>query len=90
MQASSALFGILLVGNLVCAVAQTRMHTVAQNDLLVLCNFITTSDSFLQAPESFTPVCLPAFTASAFLHAYVQYVDKVFIGIFWCSSRGIL
>ena len=67
----------MLVGDLVCAVAQTRPHVIAQGDLLVLCNFITSSDSFLQAPESFTPVCLPAFNSSAFLHAYVQYLDKV-------------
>lgn len=67
----------MLVGDLVCAVAQTRTNAMAGNDLLVLCNFITSSESFVQAPESFTPVCLPSFNPAAFLHAYVQYMDKV-------------
>ena len=71
----------MLVGDLVCAVAQTRSHALDPGDLLVLSNFITSSESFLQAPESFTPVCLPTFNPAAFLHAYVQYVDKVGISL---------
>ena len=75
-QASGALYGVLLVGDLVCAVAQTRAHPLDQGDLLLLCNFVLASDSFLQSPESFTPVCLPAFSPGAFLHAYVHYLHK--------------
>ena len=77
LQDSAALLGVMLVGGLVCAVAQTRVHTFAQSDLLVLCNFITSSESFLQSSESFTPVCMPAFNPAAFLHAYVNFLHKV-------------
>lgn len=77
MQDSSALLGIMLVGDLVCAVAQTRLHSFAQSDLMVLCNFIVSSESFLQSSESFTPICLPAFNPGAFLHAYVNFLHKV-------------
>ena len=77
MQDSAALLGVMLVGGLVCVVAQTRLHTFAQSDLLVLCNFITSSESFLQSSESFTPVCMPAFNPAAFLHAYVNFLHKV-------------
>jgi hypothetical protein len=44
---------MMLVGDLVAAVAQTRLHSFAQSDLLVLCNFIVSSQSFLQSSETF-------------------------------------
>ncbi len=68
---------MLLAGERVVALAQPRAQPLAPADLLLLGSFLTGSDSFRAAPESFSPICLPAHNPSAFLHAYVAYLDQV-------------
>ena len=68
---------VILMGGSVLALSQTRANPFSASDLLVLSNFIMSSESFLQSTESFTPVCLPAFNPAAFLHAYVAFLHKV-------------
>ena len=76
-QAGAALYGVLLAGELVAALAQPRAHPLAPADLLLLSHFVRGSASFRQGDaQSFTPVCLPTFDASAFLHAHVSYIDQ--------------
>lgn len=76
MQSAGAVFGLLLTQDAVVVLAQSRAHTLHPHDLLLLSNLIRSNDSFRQA-QTFTPVCLPRFNATAFLHAYVQYLDVV-------------
>ena len=76
-QAGGAMYGVLLAGERVIALAQPRAQPLAPADLLLLASFVTGSDSFRAAAESFSPICLPAYNPSAFLHAYVQYLDAV-------------
>ena len=76
-QAGAALYGVLLAGERVVALAQPRAQPLAPADLLLLGSFLTGVDSFRAAPESFSPICLPAHNPSAFLHAYVAYLDQV-------------
>ena len=71
----------MLAGELVAALAQPRAYPLAPADLLLLSHFVRGSASFRQGDaQSFTPVCLPTFDASAFLHAHVSYIDQA------CSS----
>ena len=71
------MYGVLLAGERVVALAQPRAQPLDPADLLLLASFVTGSDSFRAASESFSPICLPAYNPSAFLHAYVQYLDAV-------------
>ena len=77
LQAAGALYGLLLAGELVAALAQPRARPLAADDLLLLSSFVRRTGSFRAAPESFSPVCLPRFNPSAFLHAYVAYLQPV-------------
>ncbi|KAL0025925.1 hypothetical protein WJX77_003954 [Trebouxia sp. C0004] len=74
VKSAGAVFGVLLTQDAIVALAQSRAHTLHPHDLLLLSNLIRSNDSFRQA-QTFTPVCLPRFNATAFLHAYVQYLD---------------
>ena len=61
------------------ALAQPRAQPLAASDLLLLSSFVRRTGSFRAAAESFSPVCLPRYNASAFLHAYVAYFDQVWL-----------
>ena len=76
LQSAGALFGVLLTQTAIVAVAQSRAHVMHPHDLLLLANLVRSNESFRQA-ETFTPVCLPHFNPTAFLHAYVQYLHVV-------------
>lgn len=77
LQRSEAVYGVLLAGERVVGLAQPRAHALHAADLLLLSSFVLGSDSFRAAAESFSPICLPRFNPSAFLHAYVHYLDPV-------------
>lgn len=76
LQSAGALFGVLLTQTAIVAVAQSRAHVMHPHDLLLLANLVRSNESFRQA-ETFTPICLPHFNPTAFLHAYVQYLHVV-------------
>ena len=76
LQSAGALFGVLLTQTAVVAVAQSHAHVMHPHDLLLLANLVRSNESFRQA-ETFTPVCMPHFNPTAFLHAYVQYLHVV-------------
>ena len=71
------MYGVLLAGERVVALAQPRAHPLHAHDVLLLTSFVLGSDSFRAAAESFSPICLPRFNPSAFLHAYVRFLDEV-------------
>ena len=76
LQSAGALFGVLLTQKAIVAIAQSRVHMLHPHDVLLLANLVRSNESFKQA-QTFTPVCLPHFNPSAFLHAYVQYLHAV-------------
>ena len=71
------MYGVLLAGERVVALAQPRAHPLHAHDVLLLSSFVLGSDSFRAAAESFSPICLPRFNPSAILHAYVRFLDEV-------------
>eukprot|EP00884_Botryococcus_braunii_P019029 jgi/Botrbrau1/580/Bobra.0010s0046.1 len=76
VKAGGALYGVLLAGDGVVALTHPRAHPMHVLDVLLLSSFVKGTSSFRQAgTESFSPVCLPQFNASAFLHAYVRFLD---------------
>ncbi|OAE30551.1 hypothetical protein AXG93_4877s1020 [Marchantia polymorpha subsp. ruderalis] len=75
MTDSGVLFALLMCGTKVISLVGPRKASLHPHDLLLLSNFILSSDSF-RTSESFSPVCLPRYNATAFMYAYVQYLNK--------------
>ncbi|CAN7011461.1 unnamed protein product [Brassica oleracea var. botrytis] len=66
--ASGVLFALLMCRHKVISLAGAQKASLHPDDLLLLSNFVMTS-------ESFSPICLPRYNPHAFLHAYVHFFD---------------
>ncbi|CAF2165204.1 unnamed protein product [Brassica napus] len=78
--ASGVLFALLMCRHKVISLAGAQKACLHPDDLLLLSNFVMSSESFRQVPnvltsESFSPICLPRYNPHAFLHAYVHFFD---------------
>ncbi|KAJ4906337.1 SAND family protein [Raphanus sativus] len=72
--ASGALFALLMCRHKVVSLAGAQKASLHPDDLLLLSNFVMSSESF-RTSESFSPICLPRYNPQAFLHAYVHFFD---------------
>ncbi|AEC08115.1 SAND family protein [Arabidopsis thaliana] len=72
--ASGVLFSLLMCRHKVVSLAGAQKASLHPDDLLLLSNFVMSSESF-RTSESFSPICLPRYNAQAFLHAYVHFFD---------------
>ncbi|EOA29073.1 hypothetical protein CARUB_v10025334mg [Capsella rubella] len=72
--ASGVLFSLLLCKHKVVSLAGAQKASLHPDDLLLLSNFVMSSESF-RTSESFSPICLPRYNSQAFLHAYVHFFD---------------
>ncbi|KAH0890152.1 hypothetical protein HID58_052581 [Brassica napus] len=84
--ASGVLFALLMCRHKVVSLAGAQKASLHPDDLLLLSNFVMSSESFRQVlnilpiykhrtSESFSPICLPRYNPQAFLHAYVHFFD---------------
>ncbi|CAF2124401.1 unnamed protein product [Brassica napus] len=83
--ASGVLFSLLMCRHKVISLAGAQKASLHPDDLLLLSNFVMSSESFRQVlnilpiykqtSESFSPICLPRYNPQAFLHAYVHFFD---------------
>ncbi|XP_078000026.1 vacuolar fusion protein MON1 homolog A-like [Glandiceps talaboti] len=67
-------FAILISNNQLIALVRMKKYVLHPADLHLIFNLVSASTSF-QAAESWTPICLPKFDNSGFLHAHVSYLD---------------
>ncbi|CAH8386067.1 unnamed protein product [Eruca vesicaria subsp. sativa] len=72
--ASGVLFALLMCRHKVISLAGAQKASLHPDDLLLLSNFVVSSESF-RTSESFSPICLPRYNPQAFLHAYVHFFD---------------
>ncbi|XP_010470085.1 PREDICTED: protein SAND-like [Camelina sativa] len=72
--ASGVLYSLLMCRHKVVSLAGAQKASLHPDDLLLLSNFVMSSESF-RTSESFSPICLPRYNAQAFLHAYVHFFD---------------
>lgn len=72
---SSLLYAILFAGDKVVAFISPRKHPLHASDILLLMNFVHNAKQ-LRSQETWTPLCLPAFNATGFLHAYAAYLSE--------------
>ncbi|XP_055638116.1 protein SAND [Toxorhynchites rutilus septentrionalis] len=66
-------FAVLIANNKLIALVRMKKYFIHPADLRILFNLIECSESFKSA-ESWTPICLPKFDSSGFLHAHVSYL----------------
>ncbi|CAN1171895.1 Vacuolar fusion protein MON1 homolog [Linum perenne] len=82
---SGVLFAILMCKHRVISLVGAQKASLHPDDMMLLANFIMSSESFRQVystlnrlmwtSESFSPICLPRYNPMAFLYAYVHYFD---------------
>ncbi|KAD7479718.1 hypothetical protein E3N88_02854 [Mikania micrantha] len=74
---SGVLFAMLMCKYKVVSLVGAQKAVLHPDDMLLLANFVMSSESFrqVQTSESFSPVCLPRYNPIAFLLAYVHYFD---------------
>merc|ERR1719348_1616505 len=66
-------FGILLSDNHLISLVRMKKYYIHPADLHLIFNLINSTESFKHS-ESWTPLCLPKFDSSGFLHAHVSYL----------------
>ncbi|KQK11811.1 vacuolar fusion protein MON1 homolog isoform X2 [Brachypodium distachyon] len=72
---SGVLFALLMCEHKVISLVGAQKATLHPDDILLLANFILSSESF-RTSESFSPICLPRYNPMAFLYAYVHFFDE--------------
>jgi hypothetical protein len=70
---SGAALGILLVGNFLVGykVNNTMSLSLGTADVLLLTHFVSNSSSLRSHDQNWVPICLPNFSANAYLQAYI-------------------
>ncbi|XP_044405739.1 vacuolar fusion protein MON1 homolog [Triticum aestivum] len=72
---SGVLFALLMCDHKVISLVGLQNATLHPDDILLLANFILSSESF-RTSESFSPICLPRYSPMAYLYAYVHFFDE--------------
>jgi hypothetical protein len=67
-------FAILLANNQLITLVRMKKYFIHPVDLHLIFNLVNSSESF-KAAESWTPICLPKFDPSGFLHGHVSYLS---------------
>ncbi|KAK2705274.1 protein SAND-like [Artemia franciscana] len=73
----TVVFAILMVNNRLVTIVRMNKYLLKVTDLHLILNLINSTESF-KAAESWTPICLPDFDCSGFLHLYVSYLKEGF------------
>lgn len=68
-------FGILVANNQLITLVRMKKYNLHASDLHLVFNMVSASESF-KAAESWTPICLPNFDSSGFLHGHVSYLAE--------------
>lgn len=69
------IFAVLIANNKLIALVRMKKYSIHPADLRLIFNLIECSESFKSA-ESWTPICLPKFDSSGYLHAHVSYLAE--------------
>ncbi|XP_064488819.1 vacuolar fusion protein MON1 homolog A-like [Ornithodoros turicata] len=68
-------FAVLVAENHIVALVGMKQYQLHHHDIHLIFNMVHASESF-KAAESWTPICLPKFDPSGFLHAHVSYLAE--------------
>lgn len=70
----NVVFAILIGNDRVVSIVSLKKYKLESCDIHLICNLVSSSESFKTA-ESWTPICLPKFDPSGYLHAHVSYLS---------------
>jgi len=73
-KAKDLIFAILVADNQLITMVRPKKFILHPSDLHLIFNLVSASTAFRTA-ESWTPICLPKFDNSGYLHAYVTYFE---------------
>ncbi|XP_014247243.1 protein SAND [Cimex lectularius] len=68
-------FAMLIGCNRLITLVRRKKYSLQPSDLHLIFNLVNSSESFKTA-ESWTPICLPNFDATGFLHGHVSYLAE--------------
>lgn len=71
----NVVFGIVVAANQLITLVRMKKYCIHPADLHLLFNLINATESFKDS-ESWTPICLPKFDSSGFLHSHVSYISQ--------------
>ncbi|CAK9035572.1 Vacuolar fusion protein MON1 homolog A, partial [Durusdinium trenchii] len=71
---ANLLYAVLVARDSLVTSIAPRRHPLKASDLLLLVNFVHQAKQ-LRVQETWTPMCLPGFNSTGFLHAYAAYVS---------------
>eukprot|EP00516_Mucochytrium_quahogii_P002482 CAMPEP_0203765480 /NCGR_PEP_ID=MMETSP0098-20131031/18437_1 /ASSEMBLY_ACC=CAM_ASM_000208 /TAXON_ID=96639 /ORGANISM=" , Strain NY0313808BC1" /LENGTH=485 /DNA_ID=CAMNT_0050661737 /DNA_START=37 /DNA_END=1491 /DNA_ORIENTATION=- len=72
---SNLLYAVLFADCKLVTHVSAKRHPLQASDLLLMINFVNKAKQ-LRSQETWTPLCLPGFNSTGFLHAYASFVSK--------------
>merc|ERR1712141_970690 len=69
----NVVFALLIANNRLITLVRMKKYYIHPADLHLIFNLVNSSESF-KLSESWTPICLPKFDSSGFMHAHVSYL----------------
>lgn len=70
----NVVFALLMAENHLITLVRMKKYLIHPVDLHLIFNLVNSSESF-KLSESWTPICLPKFDSSGFMHAHVSYLS---------------
>jgi len=71
----NVVFSVVLARNHLITLVRMKNYFIHPADLHLLFNLVNATENFRNS-ETWTPICLPKFESSGFLHAHVSYISN--------------
>ncbi|XP_025413538.1 protein SAND [Sipha flava] len=68
-------FGLLIAQKHIISIVRMKKYSLQVSDIHLILNLINSTESFKTA-ESWTPICLPTFDSSGYMHAHISYLAE--------------
>jgi hypothetical protein len=81
-------YAVLIAKGRLINVVRPKAHALFPADLHLIFNFVRASSGGLRSSESWTPICLPNFNDSGYLHAHIAFVDQEEVCLLLISTTG--
>ncbi len=81
-------YALIIARGRLINVVRPKAHALFPADLHLIFNFVRASSGGLRTSESWTPLCLPNFNDTGYLHAHIAFVDQEQICLLLLSTTG--
>ena len=87
-QVPELFYALLIARGRLINVVRPKAHALFPADLHLIFNFVRASSGGLRGSESWTPLCLPNFNDTGYLHAHIAFVDQEQVCLLLLSATG--